>query len=196
MVIMLRGILTSSLVVVFSAVAFASEVRVDVDRHADFSRYRTIRVEIGSLTRPDGTVDEQNTIGENRLRRAVTDEFLARGFESTDMGSDLIVRVSSREAQRNQVFATGWEYPRWYGRWGWGGYWRRPYSGWGGYGPTLMTRRYLEGSTTLDVIDRITGALIYRAEVTDEIGKNLDKNVAKVVDKALDKFPVKEISKR
>jgi hypothetical protein len=195
MVIMLRGILTSSLVLLFSGVALASEVRVDVDRHADFSRYRTIRVEIGSLVRPDGTVDEQNTIAENRLRRAVTDEFLARGFESTDAGSDLIVRVSSREAERNEVVTTGWDYPRWYGRWGWG-YWRRPYARWGGYGPTLLTRRYLEGLTTLDVIDRSTGALIYRAEVTDEIGKNLDKNVAKAVDQALKKFPVKETSKR
>ena len=61
---------------------------------------------------------------------------------------------------------------------------------------TLLTRRYPEGLTTLDVIDRSTGALIYRAEVTDEIGKNLDKNVAKALDQALKKFPVKEISKR
>jgi hypothetical protein len=40
-----------------------------------------------------------------------------------------------------------------------------------------------------------TGALLYRAEVTDEIGKNRDKNVTKAIDKALEKFPIKELSK-
>jgi hypothetical protein len=119
MVIMFRWVLTTSFVPVFCGIAVASEVRVDVDRHADFKRYRTIRVEIGSLVRSDGTVDEQNTLAENRLRRAVADEFLARGIESTDGAADLVVRVSSREAERNQIVTTGLGYPgAWQRRWG------------------------------------------------------------------------------
>jgi Domain of unknown function (DUF4136) len=193
MVIMLRGILTSSLLLLFSGVAVASEVRVDVDRHADFSRYRTISVEIGPLVRSDGTIDEQNTLTENRLRRAVADEFLARGIESTDAASDLVVRVSSREAERNQIVTTGWGYPgAWQRRWG---YWRRPYGWWGGYDGTVLTRRYLVGFTTLDVIDRRSGALVYRAEVTQELGNNPDKDVTKAVDQGFKKFPVRENSK-
>ena len=193
MVIMVRWVLTTSFVLVFCGIANASEVRVDVDRHADFNRYRTIRVEIGTLVRSDGTVDEQNTIAENRLRRAVTDEFLARGIESTDAASDLVVRVSTREAERNQIVTTGWGYPgAWQRRWG---YWRRPYGWWGGYDGTVLTRRYLEGFTTIDVIDRTTGALVYRADVSQEIGNNPDKDVTKAVDQAFKKFPVKEHSK-
>jgi Domain of unknown function (DUF4136) len=59
----------------------------------------------------------------------------------------------------------------------------------------VLTRRYLEGLTTIDVIDRTTGALVYRAEVTQELGKNPDKDVTKAVDQAFKKFPVKENSK-
>jgi hypothetical protein len=191
---MFRSVLATSFVLVFCGIAIASEVRVDVDRHADFKRYRTISVEIGRLVRSDGTIDEQNTLTENRLRRAVADEFLARGVESTDGASDLVVRVSSREAERNQIVTTGWgNYPRaWQRRLG---YWRRPYGWWGGYDGTVVTRRYLVGFTTIDVIDRTTGALVYRAEVTQELGNNLDKDVTKAVDQALKKFPVKEHSK-
>ena len=55
-----------------------------------------------------------------------------------------------------------------------------------------MTRRYVEGALTVDVIERDTGALVYRARVTDEVGKDLDKDTAKSIDKAFKKFPVKE----
>jgi hypothetical protein len=191
---MFRRVLATSFVLVFCGIAIASEVRVDVDRHADFKRYRTISVEIGPLVRSDGTIDEQNTLTENRLRRAVADEFLARGVESTDGASDLVVRVSSRDAERNQIVTTGWgSYPgAWQRRWG---YWRRPYGWWGGIDGTVVTRRYLEGFTTIDVIDRTTGALVYRAEVTQELGNNPDKDVTRAVDQAFKKFPVKEHSK-
>ena len=57
-----------------------------------------------------------------------------------------------------------------------------------------MTRRYTEGALTVDVIEQQTGALVYRARVTDEIGKDLDKQTTRSVDKAFKKFPVKETS--
>jgi hypothetical protein len=58
-----------------------------------------------------------------------------------------------------------------------------------------LTRRYLVGFTTIDVIDRTTGALVYRAEVIQELGSNPDKDVTKAVDQAFKKFPVTEHSK-
>jgi hypothetical protein len=47
---------------------------------------------------------------------------------------------------------------------------------------------------TLDVVDRDTGRLVYRAQVNEQIGNDLDKYIAKSVDKAFKKFPVKEIA--
>jgi hypothetical protein len=189
---MLRRMLISSVVVLFPVAALAADVRVDFDRHKDFSKYRTFNVEIGPLFRADGAVDEQNTLAENRLRMAVNHELLARGIESTDIRPQLIIRISGREAERSQIISTGWSgYPRyWSRRWG---YWR-PYGFWGDYYGDVYTRRYLEGSLTIDVIERETGALVYRAQVTDEVGKDRDKQIVKAVDQAFKKFPVKEIA--
>jgi hypothetical protein len=191
---MLRRLLFGAFLL-FPATLIAGEVRVDVDRHKDFSRYRTFSVEVGRLVRADGVVDEHNTLAEDRLRRAVAHELLARGIESADANAHLIVRVSGAEAERSEIMTTGWnDYPYWHRRWG---YWRSPYyyGRWARpYNTTVFSRRYLEGLLTIDVVDRATGGLVYRARVTDEIGKDLDKHVAKAVDKAFKKFPVKEFS--
>ena len=183
-------------IVALPAVALA-DVRVDYDRHKDFGAYRTFDVEVGPLVRPDGSVDEGNTLAQARIRSAVTSELLSRGFEPTDSGPSLVVRVYGRDSERVALVGTGLPaYPGfWYPRWGyWGrpyryryGYWGAPYYG------SVMTRRYIEGALTVDVIERQTGALVYRAVVTDEAGKDLDKQVAKSIDKAFKKFPVKEI---
>jgi hypothetical protein len=194
MVVMSRKVLIGSLVLSLQAVAAAAEVRVDFDRYKDFSRYRTFSVEVGPLVRADGAVDEHNTLTENRLERAATNELLARGIESTDVGSQLIVRISGRDAERSEIVSTGWNYHPgyWSRRWG---YWRRPYGFWGGYyDANLFTRRYLEESLIVDVIERETGALVYRAQVTEEVGKDREKHITKAVDKAFRKFPIKEIS--
>jgi Domain of unknown function (DUF4136) len=191
---MLRKLILTLLLVALPAVAMA-EVRVDYDRHKDFSQYRTFNVEIGRLVRPDGSIDEHNTLAENRLRDAVTNELRARGLEPTDTSANLVVRVSERDSDRVSIVSTGWPYSYWNRRWGyWNrfyryGYWDRPYYG------DVLTRRYVEGALTVDVIERDTGALVYRARVTDELGKNLDKEVAKAVDKAFKKFPVKELER-
>lgn len=191
---MVRKALVTLWLLAIPAVALA-ETRVDFDRHKDFSRYRTFSVQIDPPVRADGIVDEQNTLAESRLRQAVIGEFQARGLEATDVGADLTVRVSSRETERTVLYNSGaygspWgPYYRRYGRWGyWGG---RGY--WGPYGGDIWTRRYLEGAVTIDVIERATGQLVYRARVSDEIGDNLDKQVIKTVDKAFKKYPVKEI---
>ena len=98
--VMLGKIALASFLVALPAIALA-DVRVDLDRHKDFSKYRTFTVELGTLVRPDGTIDEHNTLAENRIRDAVTRELAARGLEPTDSTSaDLTVRVSGRDSDR------------------------------------------------------------------------------------------------
>ena len=188
---MLRRALVTLFVLALPVVVTA-QTRVDVDRHKDFSRYKTFTLEVDPPIRADGVVDEYNTLAESRLRQAVTREFQARGLEATDVGADLTVRVSSRETERTVVVDSGWNtYP-----WGWGrrrGYWNR-HGYWGPYAHDVWTRRYLEGSVTIDVIEHDTSELVYRAQVIDEIGSNLDKHVIKTVHKAFKKFPLKEIA--
>ena len=172
----------------------SAETRVDFDRHKDFSRYRTFAVEVAPPIRADGVVDEHNTLAENRLRQAVTRELQARGLEATDLRPDVTVRVSSRETERTVVRSSGWDPYPWGYRRRWG-YWRRPYWGYrDSFGGDVWTDRYLEGSVTIDVIERDTRSLVYRAQVTDTVGSDLDKQAIKAADKAFKKFPVKEIS--
>jgi hypothetical protein len=189
---MVRRILASSLLLMLPAVA-AADVRVDVDRHKDFAKYRTFTVEIGPLVRTDGVVDEQNTLAETRLRQAVDRELQERGLEPNATSANLVVRVSAREAERTQIISTGWNN---YGYWGARrGYWGRRYGYWSS--PRfndVWTRRYVEGSLLVDVVERQTGALVYRARVTDEVDKDLDKQVAKAIDRAFKKFPVRELT--
>jgi hypothetical protein len=176
----------------------AAQVRLDFDRHQDFSQYRTFDVAVGPLVRADGTTDEQNTLAEDRLRRAVASELMARGLESTSVGADLLVRVSARDTERTEVVSSGFtHYPT---------FWYRPvrlrngrivylrsYDHWSRpFYDDVWTRRYLEGALTVDVVERDTGRLVYRAQVNNEIGNNLEKYVAKSVDRAFKKFPVKE----
>ena len=175
----------------------AAQVRVDVDRNRDFSQYKTFEIEVGPLVRTDGAIDERNTLAEDRIRRAVTSELSARGLESTSSGADLAVRVSSRDAERTEIVDSGFGRPL---------YWYRPvrlrngrigyvrsYNYWGDpFYDRVWTRRYLEGALTMDVVERETGRLVYRAQVNDEIGNNLDKYVTKSFDRAFKKFPIKE----
>jgi hypothetical protein len=184
--------------VALPAIATA-QTRVDFDRHKDFSRYRTFTLEVAPPVRADGVVDEHNTLAENRLREAVTRELLARGLEPTDNGADIAIRVSSRDTERTVVQRTGWDpYPLAY-RWAWHprwGYYRRAWGYRGFYGGEVWTRRYLEGSVRIDMIERDTRQLVYRAEVANEIGSDLNKHVIKTVDKAFKKFPVTEITSK
>jgi hypothetical protein len=182
---MFRTIFIILWLVVLPAIATA-QTRVDFDRHKDFSGYKTFSLEVAPLIRADGVLDEHNTLAERRLREAVTRESLARGLERTDIGADLTVRVSSRETERTVVQSSGWDpYPFgyrwiWHRRWGY----RRSWGPWGVYEGDVWTRRYVEGSVLIDVIERDTGQLVYRAEVANEIGSDLDKHITKTVDKA------------
>jgi hypothetical protein len=193
---MLRALVVLTLLAL--PIGAAAQVRVDFDRQQDFSQYRTFDVEVGRLVRADGSTDEQNTLAEDRLQRAVASELTARGLEPTAVGADLLVRVSGRDTERTEVISSGFPY---YPRYSYRpvrlrdgrivyfrsyDYWSRPFY------DDVRTRRYLEGALTVDVVERDTGRLVYRAQVLNEIGDNLEKYVAKSVDRAFKKFPVKE----
>ena len=189
---LLRRVFTVLWLLALPAIVMA-ETRVDIDRHKDFSQYKTFSVEVSPPIR-NGEVDEGNTIGVNRLRQAVTSALQARGLTPTDGEADLTLRVVSRETERTELVRSWPADPYgWYGPWGYGyaGYGRAPY--WGG---DLWTYRYLEGTTAIDVIERATGALVYRAEVTAEVDddeEDLDYDAVKIARKAFKKFPARGI---
>ena len=177
-------------------VSAMAETRVDMDRSKDFRQYKTFTVEVSPPIR-NGEVDETNTIAVNRLRDAVTSAFRVHGLMPTDEKADLVLRVASRETERTELVSSWPADPYdWYGPWGYGygrrgyaygGYWGAPF--WGG---DVWTYRYLEGTTAIDVIERATGDLVYRAEVTakvDDDEEDLDYDAVKIARKAFKKYP-------
>ena len=191
-----RSVFASLCLLVFPAIVMA-ETRVDINRHKDFSQYKTFSVKVSSPIR-NGEVDEGNTIEVNRLHQAVTFALRARGLTPTDGEADLTLRVASRETERTELVSSWPADPYgWYGPWGYGyaGY-RGGYVGyWGGapyWGDDVWTYRYLEGTTAIDVIESATGDLVYRAEVTakvDDDEEDLDHDAVKIARKAFRKFP-------
>jgi hypothetical protein len=176
----------------------AADVRVDYNRHHDFARHKSFQVEIGALVRSDGVLDVQNTLAEDRLRQTIGRALERRGLSPAEAGADLVVHVSGRETGRTAIMSSGFGY----GGIGWGRYgylhgyhywW--PDGHWGGspFYDDIWTRQYLEGSLTVDVIDRESGRLVYRAQVVDEVGRNLDKHVTRMIDRAFKEFPVKQL---
>jgi len=190
---MFRNVVASVWLLAFPAIVMA-DTRVDINRQKDFSQYKTFTVEVSAPIR-DGQVDEDNTIAENRLRQATTYALRARGLTAMGAGADLTVRVASRETERTELVSSGPAYPYgWYGPWGYGygGYWSPP----GYWGGNVWTYRYVEGTTTIDVIERATGDLVYRAEVTgkvDDDEEDLDDDAMKTAHKAFKKFPARGI---
>ncbi len=184
---MLRTLIAATLLLALPSLATA-DVRVDFNRANDFTRYRTFAVEIGQLVRSDGSLDERNALAEDRLHFAVGRELRARGLAQTELGADVIVRVSGRDSERTEIVNSGFgPYRRYWGRYRY--YWGAPYYN------DIWTRRYLEESLTVDVIERESGRLVYRAQVTDEVGNDLDKHAIKAIEKAFKKYPVKELVK-
>ena len=189
---LLRSVFASLWLLTLPGVVMA-ETRVDIDRHKDFTQYKTFSVEVSPPIR-NGEVDEANTIEINRLRQAVTFALRGRGLTLTDGEADVIVRVASRRTERMELVSYWPADPYgWYGPWGYGyvGYGHAPYWGdfWGG---DVWTYRYLEGTTAIDVIERVTGDLVYRAEVTanvDDDEDDLDDDAARIARKAFKKFP-------
>src|SRR6476620_2734657 len=96
-----RTIAVATSLVLLTSLPVVAQTRVDVDRHRNFGQFKTFEVRIGPIVGADGRVDELNTLAEDRLMHAVTSELTARGLEPRDSGADLVIRVSSRNAERN-----------------------------------------------------------------------------------------------
>ena len=171
---------------VLPAVA-AAETRIDISPSANFSRYKTYTIEVSPPVRY-GQVDEDDTITENRFRRAVDYQLRLRGLTASDTDPDLTVKISRNVFEQTELVGSP-GYPwGWYGPWGYGygGYWGAPY--WG----SAYTYTYLEGWTRIDVIDSASGDLAYRAEVTKRVDKDeedQDRDAIKIAAKAFKKFP-------
>ena len=165
----------SSLTVMLSlgVAAFAQDVRLDYDRTANFSTYRTYQwVDYKSVRAGDQLIDRD-------IKRAVDEQLASKGLRRVDMGGDLCVGYQTSVSQEKEFDALGWGGPPWFGNWG---------------NSRVVTSTIDIGELAVGLFDPATKQLVWRgwASKTLNISKDPDKNyrtLEKAMLKLFRKYP-------
>lgn len=156
----------------------------DWDTQRDFSSYESFTwFELPPHPKAVRPAAPGNQLIADRIRRSVTSELTAKGFESRGTGeADLMVSYFVVLQPRMVMYHTGWGYP--YPYYGWG-------YGWGWRGGASYARTYTEGTLVVDVLDASGRKLVWRgmAEGAFTRPNPSDEHVAKVVNRLLRDFP-------
>ena len=159
---------------------FASDVKTDYDRGADFGRYKTFCWQ---------KVETRNPLWIERIKASVSSALAAKGWSQVESGSGCDVAVAAMEIKRNHDTVNtfydsvggGW------GGWGWRGF------GAGGFGEaTTTTETYQTGTLVVDLFDTKAKNLVWRGSATDTLSDKSGKNIKKLNDavhKLFERFP-------
>jgi hypothetical protein len=158
--------------------AFAQDVKVDYDKAADFTKYKTFAIKLGTSW--------NNPLSEKRVLAEIQQGLTEKGWTATtdDAKADAVVVLhgaTEKQKSLNTFYSGG------YGGYGWRG-------GWGGgmSSSTTTVDEYTVGTLVVDIFDAKTKALVYRGTASDEISNKPEKNakkLAKASDKLFKDFP-------
>ncbi|MEO8585072.1 MAG: DUF4136 domain-containing protein [Acidobacteriota bacterium] len=159
----------------FLAGCSSIETKVDYDRNASFSSYKTFAFK--DVRSPDSPISMR------RVQGAIDRTLTSRGFARADGTPDLWVVLHTRTRRQTQVttYNSGWG-------WGWG--WR------GAYWNNARVQQIPIGTLIVDLIDTRAKELVWRGSASrilesDETPKDRDENVQEAVNKLFDGFPPK-----
>jgi hypothetical protein len=166
---------------------FAHKIRVDYDRGANFSHYKTYSW-VQPANQPPGAA-YFNQLMQERIAGFIDEALACRGYKLVATGGDLLV-IYSVDVTEQPVFTTfsnGFG-PDWDGGLGWGGGW----GGWGGGISTTTVSTYYEGTLVVDLADAKRQQLVFEGTSTHTISSHPEKNTKKL-DKAVrevfEKYP-------
>jgi len=154
----------------------AQDVKIDVDKSADFSKYKTFNVQLGTSW--------HNELSEKRVLVEIQQGLTEKGWTVAPENPDAVVVVhgaTEKEKTLNTFYSGG------YGGYGW-----RGYGGMGMGSATTTTSEYTVGTLVVDIFDAKSKALLYRGIATDELSDKMEKNqkkLAKASDKLFKDFP-------
>ncbi len=173
----------SLLILTLSACASIGNVKTDFDDKADFHKYKTYAfVESKEL---NGTGVLSNSIIRQRVETLLRENLEARGLQQVtiDQNPDLAVQywVGVQDKQEVANLATG---PSFYGSY--------HYGHWGTTYDRYVTLDYKEGTLIVDLIDRLSKDLVWRAYLVQTLEDDKDKNLEnarKSLKKAFENYP-------
>ena len=174
----IRTLAVAAALSLVGAGAFAQDIKVDYDKAADFTKYKTFAIKLGTSW--------NNPLSEKRVLAEIQQGLTEKGWTATtdDAKADAIVVLhgaTEKQKSLNTFYSGG------YGGYGWRG-------GWGGGMGTSTTTvdEYTVGTLVVDIFDAKTKALVYRGTASDEISNKPEKNakkLAKASDKLFKDFP-------
>ena len=164
-------------------------IRTDFDQTADFSRYRTFGFDQDLGTDPSG----YSSILTQRLKSAVSQELIARGYVEQPEAPDLLVNFQT--GLKNKVRVTS--APAFWGAWPYDiyGYGGGIYGRWaGGYPGWTEIENYTLGSLGIDLVDRVRRQLVWQGVATTEVDDLAqsapgDQEIAQRVAKIFEGYP-------
>lgn len=159
--------------------AFAQDVKVDLDKDADFGAIKTFNVKIGTSW--------HNQISEKRISKEIEDTLVEKGWKKADADSADALVVLHGATEKEKTLNTFYS-----GMGGYGGYGWRGMGGMGMGTATTTTSEYTVGTLVVDIFNAKTKALMYRGIASDEISDKPEKNakkLAKASDKLFKNFP-------
>jgi Domain of unknown function (DUF4136) len=160
---------TTGIVFLVGAMALA-DVKIDYDRSANFSQYKTYSWE---------TVQAGDPLWVGRIKEAVDSQLAAKGWRRVESGGQAsIIAIGITTDQRTlhtfyDDFGGGW-------RWGMSGE------------ATTTVETYTVGTLVIDIFDTSAKKLIWRGSATDTVSDKSDKNIEnlhKDVQKMFEHFP-------
>ena len=174
----IRTLAVAAALSLVGAGAFAQDIKVDYDKAADFTKYKTFAIKLGTSW--------NNPLSEKRVLAEIQQGLTEKGWTATtdDAKADAVVVLhgaTEKQKSLNTFYSGG------YGGYGWRG-------GWGGgmSSSTTTVDEYTVGTLVVDIFDAKTKALVYRGTASDEISNKPEKNakkLAKASDKLFKNFP-------
>jgi hypothetical protein len=170
--------------------AVAPDVRVDYDRTADFTQYKTF-----GFVSPLGTDrGGYQSIVSQHLKAATQREMEARGLRFDGSAPQLLVNFNAQLNEKMRVTTTpvvtmGFGMGR-----GYYGYRAGMYSAWPMYADQTTVTPYNEGTLNIDVVDAARKQLVWEGLVSGTVTQKTLDNVQPAIDAAVSaafaKFPI------
>jgi hypothetical protein len=151
-----------------AAGARAQSVQSDFDRAFDFSKLKSFA--FAQQQRGPNDPLAANELNDRRIRTALDEQLVARGYTRDSSGPDFLVAYHAATRARTSLDA-----------WGYGpGRWR---------GGRVDVNQYTEGTLIVDMVDPGSKQLVWRGTATGTIQlKDVDKKIREAAKKLTERF--------
>jgi hypothetical protein len=162
------------------------DIKHDYDMDSNFNAFKTYQWIPRTMTNASGsaqTAVENNTLLDQRIKRAVDTQMTAKGFTATGENPDVLVVYHVGLADKVDVQDWGYTYA--------GSYWG------GGMGRNVDVYQYTEGTLIVDLVSADSKKLVWRGSATGVVEPNnspekMEQRVNDVVARIFDNYPPKK----